>query len=39
MPHKNITEILGDEHCNIEHYMRLKKKPEGIFGALKTITN
>lgn len=26
MPHKNITEILGDEHCNIERYIRLKEK-------------
>lgn len=26
MPHKNISEILCDEHPNIEHYMRLKKK-------------
>lgn len=38
MPHKNISEILGDEHCNTEHYIRLKKKNKGIFSALKAIT-
>lgn len=37
MPHKNITEILGDERCNIEHCIRLKEKYEGIFSALKAI--
>lgn len=34
MPHKNIREILGDEHCITEHYIRLKEK---IWGNLQCI--